>query len=98
MIVHRILAVAAAVFFVAAVGIATFGAETMSLGQALDLIAPDLLNGLPAWFGDWAWASLARPLMVRPAWMIPLGFGMILGGLSASLSNRKTTRRSHRRS
>jgi hypothetical protein len=97
-IVHRILAIAAAVFFVAAVGIATFGAETMSLGQALDLIAPDVLNKLPAWFGDWAWVALARPLMVRPAWMVPLSLGMILGGLSASLSNRKTTHRSHRRS
>ena len=98
MIVHRILAIAAAVLFVSTVGIATFGAETMSLGQALDLIAPNLLNELPAWFGDWAWTSLVRPLMVRPAWMMPLGLGMILAGLSVSLSNRKTTHRSHRRS
>ncbi len=98
MIVHRILAIVAAVLFVAAVGIATFGEESLSLGQALDLLDPDLLNKLPSWFGAWAWASLARPLMVRPAWMVPLGLGMIAGGLSASLSNRKTTHRSHRRS
>ncbi len=98
MIVHRILAIAAAVLFVAAVGIATFGSETLSLGQALDIVDHDLLRKLPACFGDWAWTSLARPLMVRPAWMVPLGLGMIVGGLSASLSNRKTTHRSRRRS
>lgn len=102
MIAHRILAIVAAVFLVAAVGIATFGAESISLGQALYLLDHDVLDKLPAWFGrtfgDWMWTSMVRPLLLRPAWLVPAALGMIAGGLSISLSNRKTTHRSHRRS
>jgi hypothetical protein len=101
-IAQRVLAIAAAVFLVAAVGIATFGAESISLGQALNLLDHDVLDKLPAWssrtFGDWMWVSMVRPLLVRPAWLIPAALGMVSGGLSVSLSSRKTTRRSHRRS
>lgn len=102
MIAQRALAVIAAALLVAAVGIATFGAESMTLGQALVLLDHDILDKLPAWsgrvLGNWVWTAMIQPLLVRPAWLIPAAAGIVCAGLAASLSNRKTTRRSHRRS
>ena len=102
MIAHRVLAIVAAVCLVIAVAIATFGAQSITLGQALYLFDHDVLDKLPAWssrmFGNWMWVSMVRPLLLRPAWLIPAALGLIAGGLSVSLSNRKTTHRSHRRS
>lgn len=102
MIAKRALAVFAAVLLVAAVAVATFGAESMSLGRALYLFDHDILDKLPAWstrvVGNWAWTTLIQPMLVRPAWLVPAYAGIVCAGLSLSLSNRKTTHRSHRRS
>ncbi len=102
MIAQRALAVAAAVFFVAAVAAATFGSQSLSLGQALFALDPAALNGALAWtnrvLGHWVWASVLQPLLVRPAWLVPASAGIICGGLALSLSNRKSPHRSHRRS
>jgi hypothetical protein len=101
-IAQRVLAVIAAVLLVSAVAIATFGAESISLGQALYLVDHDLLNALPDWsrhaIGVWFWTMIIQPLLVRPAWLLPASAGIICIGASMSLSNRKTTHRSHRRS
>jgi hypothetical protein len=101
-IAQRVLAVIAAVFLVAAVGIATFGSESISLGQAIYLLDHDILDKLPAWssraLGNWMWISVIQPLLDRPAWLVPASVGLVCVGLSLSLSNRKTTHRSHRRS
>jgi hypothetical protein len=101
-IAQRALAIAAAVLLVVAVAVATFGPQSVSLGQALVLIDRDVLAKLPAWttrvLGTWVWSSLIEPLLVRPAWLVPVSLGLVCAGLSASVSNRKTTHRSHRRS
>jgi hypothetical protein len=102
LITQRVLAVISAILLVAAVAIATFGAQSISLGQALYLLDHDVLDKLPGWstriFGNWVWSAMIQPLLVRPAWLIPAGAGIVCIGLSMSLSNRKTTHRSHRRS
>jgi hypothetical protein len=101
-IAQRILAVISAILLVAAVAVATFGPESISLGQALYLFDHDVLDKLPAWstrlLGKWMWMSVIQPLLVRPAWLVPASLGIVCLGLSVSLSNRKTTHRSHRRS
>lgn len=100
--VQRVLAVIAAFFLVAAVAIATFGSGSLSVGQALNLFDHDILDRLPGWsiriMGAWAWTSVIQPMLVRPAWLIPAFAGIVFAGLSMSLSNRKTTHRSRRRS
>ena len=102
MIAQRVLAVIAAVLLVAAVGVATFGAESISLGQAVFLLDHDVLDKLPLWssrtLGNWMWVSVIQPLLERPAWLLPASAGLVCAGISLSLSNRKTTHRSHRRS
>jgi hypothetical protein len=101
-IAQRALAVIAAILLVAAVAIATFGAQSMTLGQALYLFDHDVLDKLPVWssrmLGNWMWVSVVQPLLERPAWLIPASAGLVCIGLSLSLWNRKTTHRSHRRS
>ncbi len=102
MIAQRVLAVIAAVLLVAAVAIATFGPESISLGQAIYLLDHDVLDKLPTWssrtLGNWMWLAVIQPLLARPAWLLPAAAGLVCVGLSLSLSNRKTTHRSHRRS
>lgn len=102
MIAQRILAVISAILLVFAVGIATFGAESMSLGQALYLLDHDVFDKLPEWsarlMGHWAWDEVIQPMLVRPAWLVPASVGIVCIGLSLSLGNRKSTHRSHRRS
>ena len=102
MIAQRALAVISAVLLVAAVAIATFGPESISLGQALDLFNHDVLDKLPGWstrvLGNWVWSSVIQPLLLRPAWLVPASAGIVFVGLSVSMSYRNTTHRSHRRS
>ena len=102
MIAQRALAIAAAALFVATVAVATFGSEAMSLGQVLYLLDAGAVDKLLSWtnrvLGNWVWASIFQPLLVRPAWLIPASAGIICTGLSLSLYNRKSTHRSHRRS
>jgi hypothetical protein len=101
-IAQRVLAVIAAILLVAAVAIATFGEGSMSLGQAIYLLDHDVLDKLPLWssrtLGRWMSVSVIQPLLDRPAWLPPASLGLVCIGLSLSLSNRKTTHRSHRRS
>jgi hypothetical protein len=101
-IAQRVLAVIAAILLVAAVAIGTFGAQSISLGQAIYLFDHDVLDKLPLWssrtLGTWMWVAVIQPLLQRPAWLVPASLGLICIGLSLSLSNRKTTHRSHRRS
>jgi hypothetical protein len=101
-IAQRALAIIAAVLLVTAVGVATFGPQSVTLGQALLLLDHDVLAKLPLWatriLGHWVWEALIQPLLVRPAWLVPASLGLVCVGLSLSLSNRKTTHRSHRRS
>lgn len=99
---QRTLAVISAALLVAAVAIATFGPQSVSLGQGLYLLDHGALDTLRAWtnrvLGHWAWSSLIEPMLVRPAWLLPASLGIICSGLSMSFVNRKTTHRSQRRS
>jgi hypothetical protein len=101
-IAQRILAVLAAMLLVGAVALAMLGPPAVPLGQVLFMIDHDLMNVVHTFIGThlpaWLWDYLIIPLMVRPAWLVPAALGLICGGMSLSLSTRKTTRRSHRRS
>ena len=102
MITQRVLAVLSAILLVSAVAIATFGPQSISLGQAIYLFDHDFLDRLPLWstqnLGKWMWDSVIQPLLVRPAWLIPASLGIVCLGLSFSISNSKTTHRSRKRS
>lgn len=99
---QRILAVLAAVLFVGSVGLATVGPEMVSLGAVLSYLSATAETDLHQWLvrviGPWVWDYVARPLLIRPAWL-PLGsMGLICAGVALSLPTDDATRRSHRRS
>ena len=102
MITKRVLAVIAAVLLVCAAALAMIGPRTISLGKALNLLDRDLTARLQGWvevsLGAWAWAEIAMPLMVRPAWFLPAALGLIVLGIALSIGGPKATRRTHRQS
>ncbi len=87
---------------VGAVALAMLGPPAVPLGQVLFMVDHDLMNAVHRFIGMhltvWLWDYLIAPLMLRPAWLVPVALGLICGGLSLSLSTRKATHRSHRRS
>jgi len=102
-IAQRILAVLAAMFLVGAAALAMLGPPSVPLGQALFMLDHDLMDalhsGIEKHVSAWLWDNLVMPIMLRPAWMAPAAMGLILGGVSLSLSTRKkSAHRSHRRS
>jgi hypothetical protein len=101
-IAQRILAVLSAVLLVGSVALATVSPQMLTLGGALYQIDGSLPGGLHDWLwqhlGAWSWADVVLPLLLRPAWLMPASIGLICAGLALSLSNRKSARRSHRRS
>lgn len=102
MIAQRILAVLAAMLLVGAVALAMLGPPGVPLGQALFMVDHDLMEAVHTFIGThlatWLWDYLVVPLMLRPAWLVPAALGLLCGGMSLSLSTRKSTHRSHRRS
>jgi hypothetical protein len=101
-IAQRILAVVAAMLLVGAVALALLGPPSVPLGQALFMLDHDLMavvhSGIEQYLSAWLREHLVMPLMLRPAWMLPAALGLICAGTSLSLSTRKSTHRSHRRS
>jgi hypothetical protein len=101
-ITQRILAVLSAALLVGAVALAMLGPPEVPLGQVLFMIDHDLMEAVHSFIGthlaSWLWDFVLVPLLVRPAWLVPAGFGLICGGVSLSLSTRKSAHRSHRRS
>jgi hypothetical protein len=99
---QRILAVLAAILFVGAVGLATIGPDMITLDAALSYLGtgaePRLHHWLVRVIGVWSWDYVARPLLVRPAWLPLASLGLIFAGASLSWPTRDATRRSHRRS
>jgi hypothetical protein len=101
-IAQRVFAVLAAALLVGAVAVAMLGPPDVPLGQMVFMLDHDLMNamhtGIEKHLASWFWDYLIAPLMVRPAWLVPAGLGLICGGTALTLSNRNPAHRSHRRS
>lgn len=88
MVVGRILSILAAILLVSAVALAMLGPRGMTLGYAVTLLDQGALASLQSGLSRpaWLWDGVARPLLVRPAWLLPAAFGLIAGGFALSLS------------
>jgi hypothetical protein len=97
---ERILAVLAAAFLVLAFALANLFAATMPLSQLIAMIDHPLLLGLQDGIRDhvsaWVWQTLFLPVLLRPAWLLPLGIGVVLGGASLTVASRRRGARSPR--
>ncbi len=101
MIVTRILAVLAATLLVAAFTIATVFPPDMPLSAGLAMLDSGLVGRLQnlanVHLSPWIWPHLATPLLIRPAWLLPACFGVVIAGAATSVASTGTTSRSRRR-
>ena len=103
MIAARILAVVAALLFVLAFALALMLPAELPLGQAVATVdqhwVAALQDAVRKGVPDWVWVNLVVPMLLRPAWLLPVAMGMVTGGAAVSLATRRSAGRSrHRRS
>lgn len=101
MIAARLFAVLAAVNLVAAFALATLLPPTLTLAQLIAMFDARLLyvahDFVTANGSGWLWAHMLMPLLLRPAWLLPTGTGLVFAGGAMTLGSRKGVPRSHRR-
>jgi hypothetical protein len=97
----RILAVMAAMFLVLAFALAATLTPVTTLGQALSAYNHDGLvafqNAVRGHFSEWAWLNLVLPVLLRPAWLLPTGCGLVAAGVAATVASRAASPHSRRR-
>ncbi len=86
----RILAALGAFLLVLSLGIASVMPPFESLAGLVVRITPKFLARIDqapkSAVLDWAWEHLAVPMLVRPAWMLPMMSGLVLVTLAAQLT------------
>lgn len=99
--IPRILAVLAAFWLVLAFALATIMPPYTSASEVLDGIDHDRLVALSEWgsrsLPSWLWDHALVPLLLRPAWLIPTGVGLVCLGLAITIGSGKSVARHHRR-
>ena len=97
---ERILAVLAAICLVLAFALANLFPATMPLSQFISMVNHPLLlwlqDGVRDHVSEWAWQALFLPVLLRPAWMLPLVIGVLFGGASLTAASRRRGSRSPR--
>ncbi len=101
MIATRTLAVLAAASFVAAFALATLFSPLTTLAE---VVARDdgrvmyaLHDIIVAHSSTWLWDNLAMPMLLRPAWLLPVTLGVLFAGGATTIATRTGVPRSHRR-
>jgi len=84
----RVFTVLAAALGVGAVALAGLLPVGYMLSDTLVMASPGSLKWLEEASTLWMWDWVEMPLLVRPAWLIPAGLGLIAGGLATSVSLR----------
>ncbi len=99
--VARALAVLSAASLVGAFTLATLLTPFESLAELLsDWDHPWLVwltNTSEAELPRWLWRDVMVPVLLRPAWLLPTGVGLVLLGFAITLGSRKSVAHSHRR-
>ncbi len=91
----RIFAILAAVFLVAAVGIAALTPLGMTLAQGLLQVDKGFVEWARSHSLPWIWTWIEMPFLLRPLWLLPACLGVICAGLAMTfnLGKASTTRR-----
>ena len=94
----RIFAILAAVFLVAAVGIAALTPLGLTLAQGLLLLDKGSVEWARLHSIPLLWTWLEMPFLLRPLWLLPACLGVICAGLAMTFNLGKTTTSRRRRS
>lgn len=94
---QRSLIVLSAVLIVVAFALATAGTGDVPLEEMLGRISPTLTttlrSALPVWMAD----RMVRPLLMRPAWLIPLALALFCAGGAFTIPPRNSLGRTRLR-
>ncbi len=90
----RVLALLSALCLIGALTLMTLWRPETTLGHLLFTMMPNhlaavqdrLMASMP-----WLWNRIAVPLLMRPAWLLPLAMGLVFGGGAYSLRLRRLT-------
>ncbi len=97
----RVVTVIAAAFMVVAFSLALLFPAAMSLAELLTMFHDRALVTVQAFAHDrlpgWVWSRLLTPVLVRPAWLGPMAFGVVAAGVALSLRSQRQAPRSRRR-
>ena len=97
----RVATVFAAALLVVAFSLAILYPAMMTLGELVSLVDDHALVGLRDFFHtrlpEWAWSRVAMPLLLRPAWLVPMGLGVVAGGVALTLRSHHGAPRPRRR-
>ena len=97
----RVLAVLAAICFVLAFAMGIMLPPGFTLAHLLARLSRGFLPGAETFvmgnISEWAWRSLAMPMLARPCWLLPLDFALIFGGVAGSLALTRRASRPERR-
>jgi hypothetical protein len=94
----RIFAVLAAVFLVAAVGIASLTPLGLTLAQGILMLHSTALEWARAHSAVWLWTWVELPFLLRPLWLLPACLGVIAAGLALTFNLGKPSPSRRRRS
>lgn len=102
MMMMRILAILAAVLLVGAFAMATLTPPDLMLGHALIMVDHSLLvtaqYEIQRHLSPWVWDRIAVPLLLRPAWFLPVAAGLVCAGAALTLASRQAPHSRRRRS
>lgn len=97
----RVLAVLASASLVVAFTFATMMPPTSTLAQLITRFSPGgvaALEGLvTSGLSEWAWQSIALPILARPCWLMPIDFALVFGGMAATIALRRARSAERRR-
>ncbi len=95
----RVLAVLASTALIGAFALATMLPPLTSLGELVAMLDGHTLLALSRVVrGDapvWVWTWLVLPVLMRPVWLLPAAFGMVLGGLAITLGSPRAPKSPH---
>ena len=97
MIWRRGLSILAAVFFVVAFALAVAHPSNVPLGQVLARVHPMLPTHLRLTLPVWVADHLLLPLLLRPAWLVPLALALICAAGAVTMQPRKPVGRTRPR-
>ena len=96
----RVLVVLAAICLVVAFTLALLLPPFTELGRVISMANHGVLVALQdvvrGHVSVWLWDYVFAPFLARPAWMVPLFMGAVLGGTALTLSSRRGVKGSPR--
>ena len=102
LVAARVFAVLAAFWMVVAFAVAALFPPELLLGQLVSMTDHEGLVAFQNFVRDdlspWLWLYVCLPLLMRPAWFLPVAFGLLTAGVAVTLSSRPGAARSRRRS